>query len=166
MMRAMKAMKMRLRKKLHLGEFQERCFEMRFTAEAEDVTAVWDVLATEAERRSLGIMGGGGPRFFCLVIPQRRSATAGDRTALFRTLRAHQAVKEPVAEPLTDVWWPDGYRRRPKDPHITCTGCGYEQSFRGVLVEEAEAFGWTDGAKGWRCSGCSACTGSVPHPAL
>lgn len=104
-------MRKRLRKKLHLGEFQEFGFEVRFRG-ADDLSndsfdSIVDAFITQAIEAS-GLMCGGegkNPEWTVFVTLNRRgSATEEHRQAVQKWLEAQQEVKEMEVGSLIDAW--------------------------------------------------------------
>jgi uncharacterized protein YggL (DUF469 family) len=109
----MSAMKKRLRKKLHRGEFQELGCAVRFRC-ADDISdhafdAVIEAFISQAiEARSL-MCGGGGqkPAWHVFVTVERRgSVTEAHRVAMQQWLTTRPEVDEFQVGPLVDAWSP------------------------------------------------------------
>lgn len=97
----------RLRKKLHIGEFQELGFEYTLTWLVAPSTDEQDqfidlVLAEVIEPRGLCLGGGTSCGF---VSVHRGSATEADRTAFESWLRRWPEITEIVIGPLRDAWY-------------------------------------------------------------
>lgn len=106
-------MKRRLRKKLHLGEFKELGFGLRFRSRdpsAQTHNAAIEAFVAEVERLGLVVGGGGQGCFEGYVTRPSGSATPADRERLTEWLRGCALIDQPEVEPLTDAYWPDGYR--------------------------------------------------------
>ena len=112
-------MKKRLRKKLHLGEFQALCFRAtaRLAERAEDTRL--DGLLVDfvefIESRDLLCGGGVNPRersFSMYVEHGPKSCTDEDREAVGAWLRARPDLIGVEVHPLEDGFYPDGPRKR------------------------------------------------------
>jgi uncharacterized protein len=102
----------RLRKKKHLGEFQQLGFEvlaeLRADLSDEDIEAFFDRWMDAVEARHLAFGGGGGrhQRFEGFVTRMGRgSATDKDRSALAAFLDHDAAIVHHHVEPLRDAWY-------------------------------------------------------------
>ena len=104
-------MKKRLRKKKHLGEFQELGFRVRFrfpadlpTAECNRLLEEWVTQAVEGNGLLLG--GGGGADVWEGFVTKegRGSATEEHRLLVTSWLGAHPLVLEYTVSPLVDAW--------------------------------------------------------------
>jgi len=106
-------MRKRLQKKLHVGEFQELGFEVRFRCPDDisnnDFDALIDAFISQAiEARSL-VCGGGGqkPEWNIFVTLDRRgSVTEEHRVAVQQWLAMRPEVEEFQVGPLVDAWYP------------------------------------------------------------
>ena len=105
-------MKKRLRKKLHLKEFQEMGFEINFEIDkdlgAEKIDALTEAFILEAiEGNGLFFGGGGNHLFHGFVCRKNGSATQEDRTALENWLQNQGAsIKQYTLGELKDAWYP------------------------------------------------------------
>ena len=102
-------MKKRLRKKLHLGEFREDCFELNFeidsVLDAWQVNALTDSFIELIESRNLQFGGGGMHNWSGIVQgPCRGSATAADRTKVLEWLGSQPDIVAASAGPLRDAY--------------------------------------------------------------
>jgi uncharacterized protein YggL (DUF469 family) len=103
----------RLRKKLHVGEFQELGFEVYFRV-ADNLSydafdAVVDTFISQAIEAHGLLCGGGGtnPEWSVFVTPQGRgSATEEHRQAIAAWLAARPEVSTVQIGPLVDAWYP------------------------------------------------------------
>ena len=95
----------RLRKKLHVDEFREDGFHVRFVLRALSATEAdrfWDAFLAEAiEAR--GLTYGGGEQGFVAAL--RGSATEADREAVRVWLAARPEVASAEIGPLVDAWY-------------------------------------------------------------
>lgn len=95
----------RLRKKLHVDEFREDGFHVRFVLRAlsaAEADRFWDDFVAEAiEAR--GLTYGGGEQGF--VAARRGSATEADRDAVRDWLAARPEVASAEIGPLVDAWY-------------------------------------------------------------
>jgi hypothetical protein len=94
----------RLRKKLHVDEFREDGFRVRFTLHAlsaAEAHRFWDDLLAEAIEVH-GLTWGGGEDGF--VMPARGSATDAHREAVRAWLAARPEVASVDVGPLVDAW--------------------------------------------------------------
>ncbi len=103
-------MKKRLRKKLHVGEFQEMGFEVRFTLARRltepELDGFWDAFIDAIEGKGLACGGAVGPRWDLFVVRAgRASATEEDRQAVMSWLGSHREVSEPYVGQLVDAWY-------------------------------------------------------------
>lgn len=102
-------MRRRLRKKLHVGEFQELGFLVRAELVAElkdaDFDAFLDRLIELVEARRM-MLGGGGTRNFEAFIAYagRGTTSEADRSALDLFLKTDPAVTRYEVGPLVDAW--------------------------------------------------------------
>jgi uncharacterized protein YggL (DUF469 family) len=105
--------KKRLRKKLHVGEFQELGFEVCFRV-ADNLShdafhTVVDVLISEAIEAHGLVCGGGGknPEWTVFVTREGRgSGTEEHRQAIATWLAARPEVSTVQIGPLVDAWYP------------------------------------------------------------
>jgi len=105
--------KKRLRKKLHVGEFQELGFEVRFQV-ADNLShdafdAVVDAFISQAIEAHGLLCGGGGknPAWNVFVTREGRgSVTEAHRQAIERWLAARPEVNAVQIGPLVDAWYP------------------------------------------------------------
>ncbi|MDO7876870.1 50S ribosome-binding protein YggL [Hymenobacter sp. ASUV-10] len=106
-------MKKRLRKKLHLGEFQEMCFAVRLTfASPEESTegdAFWYKPVTAVEANNLLILGMADD--FCIMtdfykMPDGlwKTATENDRHFMKDWLERQPEVQSFTVGPLANAW--------------------------------------------------------------
>jgi len=103
----------RLRKKLHVGEFQELGFEVRFRV-ADNLSpdafdAVVDAFISQAiEAHALACGGGGQPPEWSVFVTRegRGSASEGHRQAVATWLVARPEVNTVQIGPLVDAWYP------------------------------------------------------------
>jgi uncharacterized protein YggL (DUF469 family) len=105
----------RLRKKLHIGEFREDGFEVRFQLKAglsdSQQLDVLDAFITEAiEARGLAF--GGGEHGF-VMRADRGSTTEEDRASVREWLQTCQAIEHAVVLEMRDAWygWGGTYER-------------------------------------------------------
>ena len=96
----------RLRKKLHVGEFQELGFDVRFELRAQPgdlhSSAFGDAFIIEAiEGNGLSFGGGDNEGFVTAV---RGSVTEIQRQAVESWLRARPEVASVLIGPLADAW--------------------------------------------------------------
>ncbi len=99
----------RLRKKLHVDEFQELGFEVEIHWTAQAVAADMDVLfwrfiAEVIEGQGLCFGGSDSAGF---IYRQGASVTEDDRAALARWLEASSDVASFTVGPLVDAWYPE-----------------------------------------------------------
>lgn len=96
----------RLRKKLHVGEFQELGFEVMFRLNAglttEQMGAFWDAFIGDAIEGNGLIYGGSTDGMACLRT--RGSADESHREAVRAWLASRPEVSEAGVGPLIDVW--------------------------------------------------------------
>lgn len=116
-------MKRRLRKKLHHGEFDYKCFEVEceFSAPMElaAIEKLFDEFVEFAERGDLGIGGGFGPEKMCCYVTKsvpchRKSdgkthykgshCTDGDRAKVEEWIRSKLPVGKLTIGPLEGGW--------------------------------------------------------------
>ena len=98
----------RLRKKLHIGEFQEWGFEFAADLHSpltpdEEESLMDRVLAEIIEKRSLGL--GGGITGGFIAAWGRGSATDEDREAVQQWMSARPEWKAVRVGPLIDAWY-------------------------------------------------------------
>ena len=106
-------MRKRLRKKLHVGEFQELGFEVRFQV-ADNLSydafdTVVDAFISQAIEAHGLLCGGGGknPEWNVFVTREGRgSATEEHRQAIETWLAARPEVNTVQIGPLVDAWYP------------------------------------------------------------
>ena len=106
-------MKKRLRKKLHVGEFQELGCEVRFQV-ADNLShaafdAVADAFISQAVEAHGLLCGGGGknPEWNVFVTRDGRgSVTEEHRQTIERWLAARSEVNAVQIGPLVDAWYP------------------------------------------------------------
>lgn len=105
-------MKKRLRKKLHLGEFREDCFEIEFSFDPplspEAFDNFWDDFVCgliEAEDLQFG--GGGDPASWHGFVEKagRGTVRERDRQIVVDWLEQHPDVSTVSAGPLRDAWY-------------------------------------------------------------
>lgn len=99
----------RLRKKLHIGEFQEFGFSFEAVLDesysSEQIEQACDALLGEiVEPRGLGMGGWLSSAYFQKM--GRGSATDEDREALRAWLEARPEIRSVCIGPLTDGWYP------------------------------------------------------------
>ncbi|MFH0957717.1 MAG: YggL family protein [Pseudomonadota bacterium] len=109
-------MKRRIRKKLHIGEFQEFGFPLKFKVRPDtgdpEYDAFVDAFIEEVERLELGFGGGVGETCDGYVVNFQRvkrgrrcgSVNEAQRQALQQWLQNHPQVYEVIVGPLADVW--------------------------------------------------------------
>lgn len=103
-------MKKRLRKKLHVREFKEMGFSVRFRI-AEEVdeggmSTLIDVFLSEVETNGLGFGGGGNHEWEGFIaMMERGSTTEEHRTLVGNWLSANPNVVEHEVGPLEDAWY-------------------------------------------------------------
>jgi uncharacterized protein YggL (DUF469 family) len=103
----------RLRKKLHVGEFQELGFEVRFLV-ADNLSndafdAVVDAFISQAIEAHGLLCGGGGknPEWNVFVTREGRgSVTEGHRQVIETWLAARPEVQAVQIGPLVNAWYP------------------------------------------------------------
>jgi uncharacterized protein YggL (DUF469 family) len=104
-------MKKRLRKKLHVREFKEMGFPVRFKVALDvdegGLSVFMDAFLTEAvEANGLGFGGGGNHEWEGFItMMERGSATEEHRTKVASWLEAHPQVEEHEVGPLEDAWY-------------------------------------------------------------
>ena len=103
-------MKKRIRKKLHLKEFQELGFNLEFDyveVENEELfVAFLDSFLKEAiEGNGLECGGGGHLHHDYFVVKYRGSVSEEQRDAVKKWLEEHSAVKNIVLGELRDAWY-------------------------------------------------------------
>ena len=106
-------MKKRLRMKLHVGEFQELGFEVRFQVEDhlshDAFDAVVDAFISQAIEAYGLVCGGGGrnPEWSVFVTRAGRgSVTEEHRQAIETWLASRPEVNAVQIGPLVDAWYP------------------------------------------------------------
>jgi len=106
-------MKKRLRKKLHVGEFQELGCEVRFQVvdnlSQDAFDAVMDAFISQAIEAHGLLCGGGGknPEWSVFVTREGRgSLTEEHRQAVERWLASRAEVNTVQIGPLVDAWYP------------------------------------------------------------
>ncbi len=97
----------RLRKKLHVDEFQEMGFEVTFRLNAglsaEQMGVFWDAFIGDAIEANGLLYGGSTDGMACLR--KRGSAEESHREAVRAWLAARPEVSEATVGPLIDVWY-------------------------------------------------------------
>jgi len=103
----------RLRKKLHVGEFQELGFEVRFqvvdSLSGDAFDAVMDAFISQAIEAHGLLCGGGGrnPEWNVFVTREGRgSVTEEHRQAIETWLAARLEINAMQIGPLVDAWYP------------------------------------------------------------
>ncbi len=109
MTNARKSRSRRLRKKLHLGEFQQLGFdvglELSGSLSSQQIEQFWDAFIADAIEANHLLYGGGVSGF---VMPEGRlSATASHQDVVRAWLQARPEVASVKIGPLADVWYPD-----------------------------------------------------------
>ena len=99
----------RLRKKLHVGEFQQMGFSVDFTLDtrlnAAQSDQFWDAFIEEAIEANQLIYGGGESGY---VLPEGRiSATEAHRELIKSWLQSRPEVIAVNIGSLSDAWYPD-----------------------------------------------------------
>lgn len=107
----MRPIRKRLRKKRHIGEFQELGFDLSFRlSEHLGQVALDDFcdqfLANAIEARGLLCGGGGGQRWDLFVTRARSSVSDQDREAVAGWLSESPYVNDVQVGPLIDAWYP------------------------------------------------------------
>jgi uncharacterized protein YggL (DUF469 family) len=104
-------MRKRLRKKRHLGEFQELGFEVTFRlregATIEDLDPILDAFLEEAMEANGLVAGGGGrpdDQDFFVCLGGRGSATDDHRRRVVTWLGSRAEILDPIVGPLADAW--------------------------------------------------------------
>jgi uncharacterized protein len=103
-------MRRRLRKKKHVGEFQELGFEVRaeFRTDlaSDNFEAFFERLVNAVDARDLAVGGGGSEQKFEAFVRHvaRGSATEEDRAALATFLGGDAAIVGHAVGPLRDAW--------------------------------------------------------------
>ena len=104
-------MRKRLRKKKHLGEFQELGFELSFdyvVSDVEEEDALLDAFLLEAVEAHGLLFGGGGGHGswsgFAAAGAKGASATEADREAVRAWLEGRPEVRAARIGPLRDAW--------------------------------------------------------------
>ncbi|RLD61709.1 MAG: hypothetical protein DRJ05_02015 [Bacteroidetes bacterium] len=107
-------MKKRIRKKLHLGEFQEFGFEISFNLipnlSDKQLDAFFDEFIMDAvEKNSLFFGGGGNKQEWegFLALNRRGSATEGHRANISKWLASNPKVVDFEVGKLIDAWHGD-----------------------------------------------------------
>ncbi|MDZ7288872.1 MAG: YggL family protein [candidate division KSB1 bacterium] len=109
-------MRKRLRKKLHLGEFQEMGFEVRFRMSSSLDESSFNKLidafieqAIEAKRLMFG--GGGNESVWSgfVTLDRRGSATEQHRQFVQHWLQSQPQIVEHYVGPLIDAWHSDSF---------------------------------------------------------
>jgi len=106
-------MRKRLRKKKHVGEFQELGFELSFDIpgdlSGDDRNALLDDFITDAiEANDLQFGGGGSGATwsgFAVLDRQRGSTTEDQRQAVLKWLEDHPNVSNIMVGELVDAWY-------------------------------------------------------------
>ena len=103
-------MKKRIRKKLHVREFKEMGFPVRFRVQEEvdegGLTSFLDAFLQMVEEQGMGFGGGGNHEWEGFVtMMERGSTTEEHRTQVDRWLSYHQQVAEHEVGPLEDAWY-------------------------------------------------------------
>jgi len=104
-------MKKRLRKKLHVREFKEMGFSVRFKIASDldeaGLNAFIDAfLAETVEAHGLGFGGGGNHEWEGFITMMGRGSTTEEhRTLVDGWLGAHPNVAEHEVGPLEDAWY-------------------------------------------------------------
>ena len=96
-----------MRKKLHLGEFQQLGFDISFQFQLElpetEEDRFWDNFILEAVEANELVFGGGNTSGF--VTGSRRStATEGHREMIHNWLQSRREVQSITVGALTDAW--------------------------------------------------------------
>lgn len=99
----------RLRKKLHLDEFQELGFSVSWSFAAgtstEQIDSTVDAFIAEViESQGLGYAGGGYLHWEGLVCPLTKKCTDEHRSAV-ETWLTQRGLENIQVSPLFDVWW-------------------------------------------------------------
>ena len=104
-------MRKRLRKKLHLDEFQELGFEVSFRlregATFDDLDPILDAFLVEAIEANGLVAGGGGhpdDQSFFVSLDGRGSVTEDHRNCLESWLNARSEIHHPSVGRLVDAW--------------------------------------------------------------
>jgi uncharacterized protein len=104
-------MRRRLRKKKHLGEFQELGFavraEFRADLSGDHFQAFFERLVHAIDARDLAVGGGGSEEKFEAFVTQgvRGNPTEEDRAALGAFLGGDTAIARHAVGPLLDAWY-------------------------------------------------------------
>jgi len=106
-------MRKRLRKKKHVGEFQEFGFELSFDIpeglSIDDRNAVLDEFITDAiEANDLQFGGGGGGSTwsgYAILDRPRGSTTEAQRQAVLKWLEENPKVSNVMVGELVDAWY-------------------------------------------------------------
>ncbi len=100
----------RLRKKLHLGEFQQLGFEVSITLkpnlEIDDLDRFLDEFILHAIEKNDLAFGGGTDSGF-ITTWKRGSASEAHRTIVENWLSRRQEVISATLGPLIDAWYPE-----------------------------------------------------------
>lgn len=101
----------RLRKKLHLGEFQQLGFEVSITLKPnlgiDDLDHFLDEFILDAIEKN-GLAFGGGTDCGFITTWKRGSASEAHRTIVENWLSQRQEVVAVALGPLVDAWYPEG----------------------------------------------------------
>ena len=103
-------MKKRIRKKLHVREFKEMGFSLRFRiasdVDDEGLNVFLDAFLETIETQGLGFGGGGNHEWEGFItMMERGSTTEEHRAAVDRWLADHLQVVEHEVGPLEDAWY-------------------------------------------------------------
>ena len=100
----------RLRKKLHLDEFQQLGFEISITLKPnlgiDDLDSFLDKFILDVVERNELVFGGGSECGF-ISTWKRGSVSEAHRTIVENWLRQQQEVASVVTGPLVDAWYTD-----------------------------------------------------------
>jgi uncharacterized protein len=101
----------RLRKKLHLGEFQQLGFEVSITLKPnmgiDGLDRFLDEFILDAIEKNKLAFGGGTDGGF-ITTEKRGSASEAHRTLVENWLNRRQEVVSVALGPLADAWYPEG----------------------------------------------------------
>ena len=101
----------RLRKKMHLGEFQQLGFEISITLKPnqgiDDLDRFLDEFILDAIERN-GLAFGGGADCGFITAWKRDTASEAHRTIVGKWLNRRQEVISVSLGPLVDAWYPEG----------------------------------------------------------
>lgn len=99
-------MRKRLRKKLHLGEFREDGFIIKFSlTNANKLDDFCDRFIDEAiDANDLECGGGGNTEWEAFITRCTGSATEADRLSVLNWLKRQPSVKNIEVGPLVDAW--------------------------------------------------------------